>query len=575
MSRRPVPLLRRMAARMGRSLSVWSGLVASSSYGAANFNRLTNDWVRSATSPDKELDGSIRALRARSRDLQRNSPFGAQYIRLLVDNVAGPRGVMFQSKVVNNRGDFDDRTNELVEEKWTAWGRAGSCTVDGRYSWVDVQRLAIGLIHGDGEFLVRLRPGMGEYGLMLDVIDADLLEDDFNQQARSGQNEIRMGVEVNSAGQAVAYHILKRHPNDINNSASPRERVRVPAEEIIHLFLPTRPGQTRGTPGMAPIMYVMRMLQGYQEAAVVAARAAAAKLGVITQDAEVYGPPAGEAPNDGPVTVDAEPGSFYRLLPGENLTAFDPQNPNAQFRDFSKGMLQAIASGLGVSYAALSADLEGTSYASGRTGTLQERDRYRALQAWLIEHLHRRVFREWLRYAVLAGQLPLTSGKRDEVERAAMWQPRGWAWVDPKSDVDASIAAITNGLDSRTRIVAEQGRDIQETLEELAREAELAEEADVDIGGKATPAPPPPAPAEEADDAAEDATEPTEDVEDVADQAATKAAEKMALLLRTLTIAPPPVTMRIERPMPAGYEFVRAEDGRILGAKLLPPVPDA
>ena len=83
----------------------------------------------------------------------------------------------------------------------------------------------------------------------------------------SNNNEIRMGVELDSFKRPVAYYVLTDHPND-DFFATPKQRkhVRVPASEVIHVFMPTRNYQTRGEPFMAPAISALKMLSGWREA---------------------------------------------------------------------------------------------------------------------------------------------------------------------------------------------------------------------------------------------------------------------------------------------------------------------
>lgn len=485
------PWYRRLLQRAARNFSVFAGMVANGPFNGAQYNRLTMDWARRPIAPDKELYGKLGTLRARVRDLVRNDAHAAQAMRLFADNVVGAAGIVLQCKVITRKGRLEVETNRMIEAKWAEWGRKENCTVNGRHSWVDVQRAAVQLVEGEGEFLLRMRPGIGPFSFGLQMLDADLLDEQFNVPAGDGQNEIRMGVELDAFERPVAYHFLRSHPDALNarQDRAPRDqRVPVPAEEIIHLYATPRIGQTRGVSSFAPVMYNLRMLQGYQEAEVVAARIAASKMGAIKTDAEAYGNVEGEAPNGLASTMDVEPGSFMNLLPGQSIEMFNPEHPTQQYRDFVKGMVQSVASGLGLSYASLSGDLEGTSYASGRTGLLQERDHYRAKQMWLVEHLCRRVFNEWLKYAVLSGQVPIDDAKRRQVEASIMWQPRGWGWVDPKNDVEASVLAIQHGLENRSTVLASQGRDFEDVVNGLKQEDDLAGELAVDIIGPATAA---------------------------------------------------------------------------------------
>ena len=126
---------------------------------------------------------------------------------------------------------------------------------------------------------------------------------------------------------------------------------------------------------LAPALSQVKMLNAHREAELVATRMAAAKMGFFTSESgdDV---PADDYDNNVPI-IDAEPGTFHQLPAGVDFKAFDPTHPATAFADFQKGILRGTASGLGVSYASLSNDLEGTSYSSIRQGALEERDAYR------------------------------------------------------------------------------------------------------------------------------------------------------------------------------------------------------
>jgi capsid protein len=56
------------------------------------------------------------------------------------------------------------------------------------------------------------------------------------------------------------------------------------------------------------------------------------------------------------------------------------------------------------------------------------------------------------------------------------WRGRRWDWVDPRADTTANVEAVNNRLKSRTRVMEEEGEDIEEVFAELAAETELAKE---------------------------------------------------------------------------------------------------
>jgi len=155
-------------------------------------------------------------------------------------------------------------------------------------------------------------------------------------------------------------------------------------------------------------------------------------------------------------------------------------------RDSVITLLRQVATGLGVSYNALASDLVGVNYSSLRSGLLIERDLWRRLQSWMIESFLERVFEEWLDLALLSGELVLDS--RDPSKfLAGVWEPRGWQWVDPLKDVQASLLAIDGGLASRTCVLAEKGEDIDDTFEELAEEKKLAKQYGIELEASAKP----------------------------------------------------------------------------------------
>ena len=346
---------------------------------------------------------------------------------------------------------------------------------------VEVRGLGILDVATDGEVLVRKVLGFkNKFGFAIQLIDADQLDHLFSRFASKTENEIRMGIEVDEWGRPVAYHINEKHPSDLGGSLL---RTRIPAEQILHLYDPERINQTRGITWFHPCMVELRMLGGYVEAELVAARTGAAKMGFLKHTE----PGSYEDPNeDARYRIDAEPGVIEQLPPGLEFQAWSPDHPASAFPSFVKAMLRFVASSMGVSYNALAADLEGVNYSSMRSGLLIERDQWKMCQSMMKEQLLQPVFESWISMALLAGALVLDS--RDPSKfLEGKWEPRGWMWVDPLKDVQSSILAIGAGLDSRDRIIAEQGGDVEEVFEQLAEEKKLAKGYDLDIEINAKP----------------------------------------------------------------------------------------
>jgi lambda family phage portal protein len=386
-----------------------------------------------------------------------------------------------QPKVKNLRGDgLADALNKQIADEWQRWCKRGTCTVDGKKSFDELERLLIRTGAMDGEFIVIQKAVGNPWGFALQHIDVDQMDHTFFMETTTRGTEIRMGVEIDKFMRPVAYHLWDRHPNEW--SARPNDRVRVPAEVVIHAYREDAALQTRGVPWMAPAMFQMNMLRGYMEAEVTAARVGACQMGIISPK-DGSGEYTGEGRNeDGSINYEATPGGFLQLGAGQQFNEFKPEHPSTAFDNFVKTVKRGIAASLGVSYTSLAEDLEGVNFSSIRSGLLNERDMWRVRQKWMIESFHKRVFAAWLEHAVLAGRINLGIRDLDTVAAQCKWHPRGWAWVDPLKDMQASALGVQNGFTTRARILGEQGYDLEDTLAELADEEKLIEKYGLKLG---------------------------------------------------------------------------------------------
>lgn len=440
-------------------------------YTGAQVNNLTWDWVTANLTSDEYLRWNLKRLRERSRDLERNDDYMRNFLRKLEINTVGAKGIILQSKVYfKTTNDIDIKSNSIIEDEWRRWARQ-YVSVCETLSLRDFLKIILRTIARDGEVLIcKIRGYDNPYRYALQILEADFLDEDLNQDLSNG-NRIIMGVEKNRYGKPVAYHLFEKHPGE--RSYAGNRHIRIPAEEILHLFIKERPTQSRGVPWVASAMIKLRMLGAYEEAEVVAARVAASKMGFFTEDIEGASYE-GERDADGNFITEVEPGILERLPPGVDFKPFDPGQPSAEFSDFVKAMLRGISAGLGCNYNTLCNDLESVNYSSLRAGAIDEREYWMDIQSWFIDNFLERIYPEWLEMAVLAGRLPFSF---QELERfiAPEWQPRRWDWVDPLKDVQAKILELKNGLTTRTRICAEQGIDFEDILEEIKRERALME----------------------------------------------------------------------------------------------------
>ncbi len=445
-------------------------------FDAAAINRLTASWRGSVNAIDQDLKGDLDRLRARSRDLAQNNDYMRKFLRMVARNVIGPHGFVLQARAMNSPAQPDTAANAAIEAAWWKWCRRGSAEITGRMTFADLCRTAMQAVARDGEALVRIvrgRQAGNPFGISLQLLDAARLDTMKNVAPVRGQNAIVMGVEIDDYQRPVAYWL---RPLDQIGPSAP-----IPASELLHLYVVDSPEQTRGIPWAHAAILRLHNLKGYEDAAVVAARVGAAKMGFfLTPDGSAEGlgeewapgqtAPAGQT---GELYTSAEAGEFGVLPAGYDFKSFDPDYPHNQYGEFVKACLRGVASGMDVAYNGLANDLEGVSYSSIRAGVLEERDQWMTLQAWCESALLEPVYAQWFDAAMLTAQITTASGatlpaaKRDKFF-SHVWQGRRWGWVDPLKDIEASRLAVQSGITSPQDVAAQQGKDIEDVLDDIA-----------------------------------------------------------------------------------------------------------
>ena len=450
---------------------------------AGQQDRLTGSWGTTPLTADDVVRRNQRVLVARSREQAANNDYARKFLQMTRQNVVGPRGVQLQAQSRDGDGTLDTLANDAIERAWREWARPENCDVTGVQSLRSLQNSAVMGAARDGEYMIRIVTGRdaGPWGVGLQLLDPQRCAPDHDEVRLSGGRFIRHGIEFNRFGRPLAYHFTTTRPEDDTDAYTQggRSFVRVPADQIIHGFLPDMVGQKRGLPWTATALWRLQMLGGFEKAALVNARVAASKGGFFEWK-EGMGP---ETEEDEKIYMEAEPGSFQELPAGVQFKEWNPQYPSNEFGPFHKAMLRGIASGLEVTYVNLANDLEGVNFSSIRQGTLDEREHWKELQEWLIETMMQRVYDAWLPRALLSGRIRVNDKplRADRIQkyRAIEWQPRRWDWIDPNADVKAAVASKNNLLASPGQIIRDRGRDPSAVWQEIGRDIEAMKAAGI------------------------------------------------------------------------------------------------
>lgn len=440
-------------------------------YSAASVSPLRTDFPAMFTTYQTDIFRHLRQLRAESREMAKNGPHMKRFLGMVRRNVVGPAGIKLQVRAKRGN-ELDELLNGEVEGRFKEWALPENCSASGKMSWLDAQGHAIQVMARDGEFLCRLIEADNPFGFALKFYDVAYLDETYNEDRRNG-NRVVMSVEVDRYDCPVAYYFTSPRYDVTPYASESMERVRVPAEQVIHCYLPFEDdAQIRGVPWAHAAMWNLRKLGQFEEAALINAHIAACSMGFVIPppNAEGAGVPEEDAER-APIEAEYAPGILRELPPGYDVKTVDPQHPNNDFDPFTSTVLRGAACGMDVSYFALAGDLTAVNYSSARVGLLDDRDNYRTLQNFLVNHFCRRVYRQFLKRGILTGAINVLPSDYDRL-KSPDFQPRGWDWVDPLKDIAASVEAINNGLTTRSQVIAAQGGDFEEVINRLAEEQE-------------------------------------------------------------------------------------------------------
>lgn len=438
-------------------------------------------------SVNQDLYLNLERTRMLSRYLCTIDPYLARYVEIISVFVVGQDGLRLEPACVGPSGRLAEKVNATIKRKWKDWGQVA--TYDETLSFSQVEQLVIRTVARDGEALVRMITGNGvnQYGFALQVLDPSLLDVTYNRLL-SNKNTIIMGIEFDPKGRRVAYHIWTRLLQDVNLQSRTRERIA--AEEIIHIIDTETPGQVRALPWTTPVLNTVSRLNQFLEVHLQACSIAATTPLVMTNEQpDVVGVDDVAVSNVVPAQV-RQPeinlayNQILELDHGKSLAALNLQFPRQGFAETTSQYLKAIASGLFVSYATLTADPAGGNSANVRFSSVVEREHFAQLQRWIIKSFHFKVYKKWIENSLLFGAIDLPSMNADDYMNVNFRSNRQ-STIDPSKDMRAYIDGIANGIYTRSQICAETGGDFFDNIKQLALEEEYIAKYGVNIANNA------------------------------------------------------------------------------------------
>lgn len=421
--------------------------------GAGRGKRLSR-WRAPSTGANSSFAGSITTLRNRARDLRRNNPYAAKGILVISANVVGV-GIQTQY-----RGENASQVSEL-EAEWVKWAESTAIDFDGLHNIYGMQALVIEAVAESGEVLIRRRVSkrLG-FPLQYQVLESDFL-DSTKTEVAPGGNYIIQGIEFDSQGRRVAYHLYETHPGEIAEIglSNTFKSNRIPASEIMHVFRPDRPGQARGITWLAPVMVRLKDLDDYEDAQLMRQKIAACFTAFVQDlSADVTD----EDEECDPLAERIEPGLIEMLPPGKTISFSKPPDMLG-YNEYVTSVLRGIAAGLGITYESLAGDYSQVNFSSGRMGWLEFG---RAIKVWreriMVTNFLNPIAQDFLKFSSLKGL------STDNVSFVHVAPSR--EMIDPTKEVPATIDAIKAGLTTLSDEIMSQGRDPQAQLTQYKKD---------------------------------------------------------------------------------------------------------
>lgn len=416
------------------------------------------------------IDGVSRnTLRSRARNIERNSDIVEGLMCALENNVIG-------SKLNMQAATDDDEFNSRIEKLFNEWQHSENCDVTGCQSLTEIAKMLLRRYVIDGGVMVmycydRRYP----FGMQIQVREVDDLTSDDNPLLASG-NMIVNGVEMTNYGKPVAYLLKRYNPNGLDEM----EAERVPAERVDFLWARVRPSQFREVSKLAKSSVRITDLEDYNNAVAFQQKTAACTSAFIETDNYNVAPGRAVNTNDGKRISDLQAGSIRYLKPGEKVKPFIPSGQAAEAENYIITQLRMISAGQGLSLESATRNVERVNYSSARQNMLADRQTYKALREFMIEHLFRKLYKRFVDSCYLCGLLEGTKFVMNDSDYyKCKWLTEGLPWIDPLKEANANSVLLGNGGLSFQQFCAESGADWRERLEEMAEVKEYADKLGV------------------------------------------------------------------------------------------------
>lgn len=453
-------------------------------YEAARFS-LDRSWLPGYVQDARQdIDqGQRMEMIRKARYFEKNHGVWQKVLDLIEVNVVGT-GIM--PTPVSSSKAF----NEAALFVWKTWGKYADLT--SRQTIESLQALAARAQANDGEIFIFLtrgepdylpsgKPGKGRPRVQL-IETHRIVSAHLPAYKAQGYQDVD-GILIDARGRPAFYVVAQ--DNDAL-SGRPASRVAViPAEQIVHVFEPSRASQYHGIPLCHAVLHDLHDLDDLQRYEMLAAKDAAERANVVsTENGEIpqsLSPigkslkPAGTEP-----TSDADRQVYYEkafgaktiaLKRGDKWEQSKNERPSAATQGFWQSLEAKFCKGIGISNAALQ-DYAGNWGGAALRGAVTSDNRFYEVRTASIATAMQQVYEYVIGDAIETGEIQDAPPDWREVR----WQSPRRASVDIGRESAAIINELRAGVRTYRDVLGELGLDWQEVLRQRAAEEAFIEE---------------------------------------------------------------------------------------------------
>ncbi len=445
--------------------------------------RYSENSMRLFTPSNRSADGdilpNIETIRARSRDLVRNSAVGRGVIGTFVTGVIGEGLKVVPSVNANVLGITEQEALEFerkVEVEFSLWADKTFCDTSGELDFYAIQKLAFKsqLENGDMFALITSKVGNPVYPMSINLIEADLCRTPYAYLSRA---DLVAGVRKDKYGAPVSYFFStsRRVLADKTQEVSKYDQQN--KQQVLHIYDKERISQTRGVPVIASVMQYVKQLERYSDAELTAA-VLAGNFTVFLEDEDMDGmvdrseyQEAGLTKND----MAIGPGAVVQLDKGKKVAIANPARPNAQYEPFIVSNIKMIGMGMGIPYEVLLKHFA-SSYSASQGSIMEAHRVFKEKRADFVRAFCKPIYERFVEYAVSSGRIEAPDFFTDPVKRkaylGALWLGPAKGMIDEYKEARAAAERIDAGISTIKYEVTKNGIRYEDLVRQIKQERE-------------------------------------------------------------------------------------------------------